>query len=41
MCVPQRNLFSAVLVVADLLHPLDVLAIELFLYRDVRQGRGR
>src|SRR6516165_1589098 len=31
---------SAVLLVADFLHPLDVLAVELFLDRDMAHGRG-
>src|SRR5258708_34585223 len=36
-----RVSISAVLVIADLFHPLDVLAIELLLHRDVRQCRCR
>src|SRR5579863_780412 len=31
---------AAVLLVADLLHPIDILAVELFLNRDMAHGRG-
>src|SRR5438093_3480363 len=36
-----RASISEILVVADLFHPLDALAIELLLHRDVRQCRCR
>src|SRR4051812_44846540 len=34
-------LFGSVLLVADLLHPIDDLAVEPFLNGDMRHGRGR
>ena len=41
-CSSQSPLFArAVLLVADLFHPVDNLAVELFLNGDVRHGSGR
>src|SRR5579859_1022789 len=41
-CSSQSPLFArAVLLVADLFHPVDNLAVEPFLNRDVRHGSGR
>src|SRR5579859_2656837 len=44
LCVPDRNALPAqltlVLFVADLFHPIDGLAIEPFLYGDVRHRGG-
>src|SRR2546422_5594765 len=40
--IPKRSLFARpVLCVADLLHPLGALAVELLHNGDVRHGRGR
>jgi hypothetical protein len=36
-----RHALMLILFVADLFHPLDNLAVELFLNGDVRHGRGR
>jgi hypothetical protein len=35
------SLWLLILFVADLFHPVDGLAVELFLNGDVRHGRGR
>jgi hypothetical protein len=39
--VPKRVRLLPVLLVADLFHPVNDLAVELFLYGDVRHARGR
>jgi len=38
--VPERVRLLPVLLDADLFHPVNDLAVELFLYGDVRHGRG-
>jgi hypothetical protein len=38
---PRASASAAILLVADLFHPVDVLAIEPFLNRDMAHGRVR